>query len=94
MATVGIALFPSYPAARYQSLAAHCESLGYTHLWVPDERFYHHLAVCMAQVAMATRTVVVGSAVTDPFIRHPALTAQMMASLDDLVHNGDNSSLA
>lgn len=84
MATVGIALFPGYASEMYRSLAAECERLGYSRLWVPDERFYHDVAVCMAQVAMSTSTVEIGSAVTDPFIRHPALTAQMMASLDEL----------
>lgn len=84
MTTVGIALFPEHEPQRCMGLARHFEDLGYSHIWVPDERFWRDLSVTMAQVIMATRKVTVGSAVTDPFVRHPALTAQMMATLDEL----------
>lgn len=84
MATVGLALFPEHPPDEYQHLARRCEELGYTNIWVPDERFWRDIATCMSQAVMATETILVGSSVTDPYIRHPALTAQMMATLDEL----------
>ena len=84
MATLGIAMMPEFPIQRYGNLARHMERLGYTNLWVPDERFWRDLAVCMSQAILATETIKVGSSVTDPFVRHPALTAQVFASLDEL----------
>lgn len=84
MATLGMAMMPEYPMPAYARLAKEIEDLGYENLWVPDERFWRDLATCMSRAVLATEDVKVGSSVTDPFVRHPALTAQMMASLDEL----------
>jgi len=82
--TLGIALMPGPPASRYAALARRCEELDFSRIWVPDERFWQAMSVLLTQVALATDRVELGSAVTDPYIRHPALTAQMMATLDEL----------
>jgi 5,10-methylenetetrahydromethanopterin reductase len=81
---LGIALMPEHPPAKFAALAACAERLGFSHLWIPDERFWRDLAVCMTEAIMSTTTMTIGSAVTDPYVRHPALTAQMMATLDEL----------
>lgn len=84
MATLGIALMPEFPSDQYARLIRHCENLGYSNLWVPDERFWRDLTVCMTQAILQTDHMKIGSSVTDPFIRHPALTSQLMATLDEL----------
>jgi 5,10-methylenetetrahydromethanopterin reductase len=66
------------------SLAALAEQLGFSHVWVLDERFWRDFGVCLTAAVQATERVFVGSAVTDPYIRHPALTAQLFATLDEL----------
>jgi 5,10-methylenetetrahydromethanopterin reductase len=55
-----------------------------TRLWVADERFLRDPWVQLGALAAATSRVHVGICVTDPFIRHPALTAAAAATLDEL----------
>jgi 5,10-methylenetetrahydromethanopterin reductase len=82
--TFGVAIFPQYPPAEFTRACALVEELGFEHLWIPDERFFRDLGVEMAVAASVTKRITIGSAVTDPYIRHPALTASLMASLDEL----------
>jgi 5,10-methylenetetrahydromethanopterin reductase len=84
MPTYGIAVFPQYSAGEYARLCQLVEDAGFQNIWVPDERFFRDLGVCLALAATHTRRVTIGSAVTDPYIRHPALTATLMATIDEL----------
>lgn len=83
MPTYGIAIFPQEPA-EFRALCERVEAGPFDHLWVPDERFYRDVGVGLTLAALATKRVRIGPAVTDPFVRHPALTASMMATLDEL----------
>jgi len=60
------------------------EANGYQALWVADERFYREVYSLLAVLAQHTRTVKLGTCVTDPFARHPALTAMAIATLDEI----------
>jgi 5,10-methylenetetrahydromethanopterin reductase len=51
---------------------------------VADERFYREVYSCLGQIAANTAKVLVGPCVTDPFARHPALTAMAIATLDEI----------
>jgi 5,10-methylenetetrahydromethanopterin reductase len=51
---------------------------------VPDERFYREVYSCLGQIAAHTSRVLVGPSVTDPYARHPALTAITIATLDEI----------
>jgi 5,10-methylenetetrahydromethanopterin reductase len=81
---MGIAIYPRYPAAETRALATEIEGLGFSQIWIPDQRWNHDVGVVLAIVAMSTERIGIGSAVTDPYIRHPALTAAMMGSIDEL----------
>src|SRR6266542_5604479 len=59
------------------------EANGYDTLWVADERFYREVYSTLAVLAQHTKRVHLGTCVTDPFSRHPALTAMATATLDD-----------
>lgn len=83
--TYGIALFPSVEPAEFIALAEKIDSDdAFSTLWVPDERFFRDMTVYLTCAAMSTRRVAIGPAVTDPFVRHPALTAASMATLFEL----------
>lgn len=84
MPTYGFAFFPEYPPAAFTRLCQKVEELGFAHLWVCDERFFRDIAVQLTLAATHTRRITIGTAATDPYIRHPALTASMMATLDEL----------
>jgi 5,10-methylenetetrahydromethanopterin reductase len=62
------------------------EACGFDTVWIADERFYREVYSCLTRVALATSRVRLGPCVTDPFARHPALTAMAIATLDEISH--------
>ena len=72
------------PAERFVALAKPYEDAGFARFGVADWRFYPDLVVEMTACLAATTRLEVESLVTDPFVRHPALTAAAMATMDDL----------
>jgi len=60
------------------------EAVGYGTVWVADERFYREVYSCLTHLAAHTSKVSLGPCVTDPFSRHPALTAMAIATLDEI----------
>jgi len=72
------------PIAQMVERARLAEANGYDTLWVADERFYREVYSTLAVLAQHTRRVHLGTCVTDPFARHPALTAMAIATLDEI----------
>jgi 5,10-methylenetetrahydromethanopterin reductase len=66
------------------ALARLAEDFGYDAVWVPDERFFREVYSVCALLAQATDRIAIGTGVTDPFSRHPALTATAIATLDEI----------
>src|SRR2546425_10316476 len=60
------------------------EATGYDDLWLADERFFREAYACLTLCALRTRRVRLGPCVTDPYTRHPALTAMAIATLDEI----------
>jgi len=69
---------------RFVDLARHYEDAGIDRFGVADWRYYPDLYVHMTACLMATERLQLESLVTDPFVRHPALTALAHATMDDL----------
>ena len=80
----GVGLLAKYAYATLTDLARSCEAGGYDQIWMPDERFYRECYTQLAVVAQNTTRVKVGTAVTDPYSRHPAMTAAAVASIDEI----------
>jgi 5,10-methylenetetrahydromethanopterin reductase len=72
------------PLHDFVELAALCEEAGFDRFGVADWRFFHDCFVVMTACLQATSRLEVESLVTDPFVRHPALTACAHATMDDL----------
>jgi 5,10-methylenetetrahydromethanopterin reductase len=72
------------PIAQMVERARLAEANGYDTLWVADERFYREVYATLAVLAQHTTRVRLGTCVTDPFSRHPALTAMAIATLDEI----------
>lgn len=68
------------------------ESSGYDECWLADERFFREVYSCLALFALNTSRVRLGPCVTDPYARHPALTASAIATLDEI--SGQRAMLA
>src|ERR1700689_555675 len=60
------------------------ESTGYDTVWIADERFYRDVYGLLAHMANHSSRIFLGPGVTDPFVRHPAITTAAMATLDDI----------
>jgi 5,10-methylenetetrahydromethanopterin reductase len=80
----GLLLLPSRPAGEMAELAARAEALGYDDVWLADERFFREVYALLAVCARSTKRVRLGPCVTDPYSRHPALTAMAIATLDEI----------
>jgi 5,10-methylenetetrahydromethanopterin reductase len=82
--SLGVLLNAEYPLPDLIELARLSERLGYERLWYTDVRFLRDCYVGLAAVAAHTERIRLGPGVTDPYTRHPALTASAIATLDEL----------
>lgn len=80
----GLLLLPHEPPADLAALARLAEDAGCDHVWLADERFHRDVYGCLALCAARTSRVTLGPCVTDPYSRHPALTAMAIATLDEI----------
>src|SRR5215467_15829232 len=77
-------LLGDVPVPRLIERAKLAEANGYAVVWLADERFYREVYSCLGQLAAYTSRVLLGPCVTDPFARHPALTAMAICTLDEI----------
>ena len=80
----GLLLLGNRAPDEFIAVVKRAESAGFETAWVADERFYRD---CWAQLGVAsqhTSKIGLGTAVTDPYHRHPALTAVSIATVDEM----------
>lgn len=65
-------------------LARLAEANGFQDFWFADEKFFRDPFVSLTHTAHHTSTIRLGTCVTDPFTRHPALIAMAAATLDEV----------
>lgn len=81
---IGLLMLGDAPVQVMVERARVAEAVGYDTVWVADERFYREVYSCLTQIAGQTSKVLLGPCVTDPYSRHPALTAMAIATLDEV----------
>lgn len=81
---VGVGLLADRGIPELVRAAREAEAGGCDGVWVPDERFFRDAYAVLAAVAAATDRVRLGPCVTDPFSRHPALTAMAVGTLNEI----------
>jgi 5,10-methylenetetrahydromethanopterin reductase len=81
---LGVLLNAEYPARELIRLGQLVETLGYHQLWYTDIRLFRECFVGLAALATSTRRILLGPGVTDPYSRHPGVTAATIATLDEL----------
>ncbi len=69
------------------AIAQQAENLGFSHFWYPDEKFFRDCYIGLCLVAQNTRRIGLGPCVTDPYSRHPIMTAAAIASLTEVAPN-------
>jgi 5,10-methylenetetrahydromethanopterin reductase len=77
-------LLGDVPVAQLIERAQLAEANGYAAVWLADERFYREVYACLSLLAVHTSEVLLGPCVTDPYTRHPALTAMAITTLDEI----------
>ena len=74
---------PGMSAAEVVDLARLAESAGFDRVGISDVVFWPDCFVLLGLVASATERVQIGPMVTNPYSRHPAVLAGIMATLQD-----------
>ena len=82
--TLGVLLNAEYAASDLIELGRLSEALGYHQLWYTDIRMFRECYLGLAALAAHTQRIRLGPGVTDPYSRHPAVTAATIATLDEL----------
>jgi len=70
---------PAYLVAAVREIDRH---LGYDNFFVGDERLNHNTYALLTLAAQHSEEIGLGTGVTNPYTRHPAMTAAAMATLD------------
>ena len=69
---------------RMVQVAQLAERSGFGQIWLADERFYREVYSYLTLFAVKTKSVQLGPCVTDPYSRHPAMTAAAIGTIDEL----------
>lgn len=81
----GVALQPVYPPDEFVSMVSHVERSGLHELWLTDSSL--HSRYCYAYLTLAavnSDRLMLGTAVTNPVTRHPALGAVGISTIDEI----------
>lgn len=80
----GVAITTSEPPEKFIESARLAERMGFDYVWVPDRKLGRDVFASLALCAINTTRVNLGSAVTNPYTRHPALLATAIATIDEI----------
>lgn len=79
--------FSARPADDVAATAAQmreAEHLGFDGAWYPDQTFFRDVFAVLAACAGATRRLLLGAAVVNPYTRHPAVIARGAATVSEV----------
>ncbi|MET0799919.1 MAG: LLM class flavin-dependent oxidoreductase [Actinomycetota bacterium] len=81
----GVVLQAVYPPAEFRSIVERVDALGFSNLWLTDSSLHARNSYAyLTLAATASPRLVLGTAVTNPLTRHPAITAVAAATVDDI----------
>jgi 5,10-methylenetetrahydromethanopterin reductase len=81
---IGVLIYSDRDISETVELAQLSEALGCKYFWYTDVRFARECYIGLASVAGATKKILLAPGVTDPYSRHPAITAAAIATLDEI----------
>jgi 5,10-methylenetetrahydromethanopterin reductase len=84
MVEFGIEFVPQYPYWKTTYLAMLAEKMGFHCTWITDHFNNRNPYVSLSMIANYTDKIVLGPGVTNPYLVHPVVTAQAVASLTEL----------
>jgi 5,10-methylenetetrahydromethanopterin reductase len=83
-ADLSLLVLGRYRPDEFRELVRLTEESGYDGLWHADERFFRDCWAALAVAALSSTRLRLGVCVTDPYVRHPALTATAFATVDEI----------
>ncbi len=84
----GLSAIPSISIPRLVEIAVEAERMGFARIYLPDEGMIHHDPfMIMAAIALKTNRIQIGAGITNPYIRHPGITAAATATLAEMSAN-------
>ncbi len=72
------------PVSRIVEVACRAEAEGFDYLLIPDEGMTRDVFAALTAVALATKRIKLGPAITNPYTRHPVASAVAVATIDEL----------
>ena len=83
--TAGVVLQGAYPPIEFESMVRRIESVGFSNLWLTDSSLHARNSYAyLTLAAKASSRLLLGTAVTNPLTRHPAVTAVAAATVDEI----------
>ena len=80
----GFAQIPREHYSQHVGLIKAGEEFGFDLAWITDQTFYRDPYVLASLALHATERISVGIGVTNPYTRHPAMTARAVATMNEL----------
>lgn len=81
----GVVLQGAYEPLRFTDMVEEIDGLGFDHLWLTDSSLHARNAYAYLTLAAAcSERLTLGTAVTNPLTRHPAITAASAATVDEI----------
>ena len=80
----GIEFVPKEPYWKLAAYAIQAENCGFDNLWVTDHFGNRNVYVTLAAAAIYTNKITFGTGVTNPWMVNPVITAQAIATLNEL----------
>ncbi len=74
-------LFPDHPVGELVAAAVAAEHAGMDTFWLGDEGVAREPFAALTAAGLATRSIRLGVAIANPYLRHPALTASTAATV-------------
>lgn len=81
----GVVLQGAYPPTEFTAMVERIEGLGFDNLWVTDSSLHARNSYAYLTLAASRSSrLQLGTAVTNPLTRHPAITAAAAATVDEI----------
>ena len=89
---ISLGIYPNEAPGDIIASAKLADDLGYSTLWVSNSHLlFHEVYTLLGALAVSTKRVRLGTAVTNPLTRHPTVTAAAFSTLSEL--SGGRASL-
>ncbi len=84
MLKFGVEFVPKDPYWKLVAYAIQAENCGFNYLWITDHFVNRNVYVTLAAAAIYTNKITFGTGVTNPWMVNPVITAQAIATLNEL----------